>query len=269
LWHPVWQELLAIDVPTGEIYRFDAELRKTGSIDLGRPTSAVTWQEDGSIICFHDRGEVSRITDPQSRPQLILRIPDEASGMFNDVAADPRGRILCGALPIEGRAGRLYSIEADLSYRVLLDDVQEPNGLGFSRDGRVLYFVDSVAQTIWKFAYDEATGALQDRLAFHRTQGNELPDGLTIDSNDEIICALWDGACVIRLSATGVLLDRIALPARHVTSVAFGGPALDRLYVTSGKPGEPTADGVDADGSVFRLSGLGYGRAERPSRLVF
>jgi len=269
LWHPGWQELLVVDVPRGDIHRFDSGLRLKGTIATGRPTSAVTWQENGSILCYHDRGEISRVGNRQATPETVLTIPEESGGMFNDVIADPEGRILCGALPIGSRPGRLYSIEPDRSYRILLDDLLEPNGMGFTSDGRVLYFADSVGQTIWRMSYDPASGELGPRTAFWRTTGDELPDGLTVDAGDQVICAVWNGGCVVRLTPAGELVCRAALPAKRMTSVTFGGPGLDAIYATSALQDGPDGAGDESAGAVFRITGTGrQGRPEWPSRLA-
>lgn len=268
LWHPGWRELLVVDVPRGEIHRFDSGLLLKGTIATGRPTSAVTWQEDGSILCFHDQGAISRVAHPHAVPETVLAICEEASGMFNDVIADPRGRILCGALPIGSRPGRLYRVEPDRSYCVVLDDLLEPNGMGFASDGSILYFADSVGQTIWRMPYDPASGAVGPRAAFWQTTGDELPDGLTVDAEDHVVCAVWNGGCVVRLNTAGAVVDRVGLPAQRLTSVAFGGARLDALYVTSALQDGPAGAGDEAAGAVFRLTGAGRGRPERPSRML-
>jgi sugar lactone lactonase YvrE len=269
LWHPAWQELLVVDVPRGEIHRFDPDLLLKGSIVTGRPTSAVTWQEDGSILCFHDRGAISRVADADAMPANFLTISDEAGGMFNDVIADPRGRILCGALPIGSRPGRLYCIDADRSYRILLDDLLEPNGMAFTCDGRVLYFADSVGQVIWRMSYDIESGSIGRRTAFWRSSGAELPDGLTVDAADHVVCAIWSGGCVVRFTPSGEIVGRMRLPAKRMTSVAYGGPLLDMLYATSALQDGADGAGDEAAGAVFRIPGSGRGRPEWPSRVAF
>lgn len=268
LWHPVWKELLVVDVPSGEIHRFDARLTSKGSLSTGRPTSAVTWQQDGSILCFHDRGEISRIGAAGEAPQVILALPEEADGMFNDVTADPNGRVLCGALPVGDRPGRLYALHPDGSHDLLLDDLLEPNGLAFSPDGRVLYFADSVGQKVWRMDYDPGTGRVDARCPFWQTSGDELPDGVTVDAQGAILCAVWRGGCVVRLSQTGVVERFWNLPARRITSIAFGDRDLDVLYVTSARQDGPEGPGDESAGAVFRLPGCGRGRPEWPSRLA-
>jgi D-xylonolactonase len=268
LWHPVWQELLVVDVPRGEIHRFDATLRRLGTMPTGRPTSALTWQPDGSILCFHDRGEISRIPGRDAGPEPFLAVQEESRGMFNDVIADPQGRVLCGALPIGNRPGRLYVIHRDGRHEILLDDLLEPNGLGFSADGRTMYFADSAGQTIWRFRYDSGAARLAERTAFWRTSGEELPDGLTIDNGGRIVCAIWGGGRVVRIRPDGGVDGCWRVPARRTTSVTFGGASLDALFVTSARQEGPEGADDESAGAVFRLAVPSTGRAEWPSRIA-
>ena len=270
LWHPLWRELLVVDVEMGEVHRYDADLKPKGRIAFGRPTSALTWQSDGSLLSFHDRGDVLRLEDPSAPAAVVLNIPEESASRFNDVIADARGRVICGALGAGNSPGKLYCIEPDLRYRILLDDAAEPNGLAFSADGRRLYFADSVGQSICRFDYDDSTGSLRNRRLMYRTPGQELPDGLAIDDRDRLYCAVWGGAGLLQFGAGGVLEARIALDARWPTSVAFGGPEFDSLFVTSANPESDSRGGLapaSDDGSVMRLIGCGRGRSEHPSRL--
>lgn len=270
LWHPLWGELLVVNIEVGDVYRFDTDLKLKGRIALGRPTSALTWQADGSLLCFQDRGDVVRLEHPAATPVVLLNIPEESDGRFNDVIADSQGRVICGALASNSSPGKLYCIEPDLRYRCLLNDLAEPNGLAFSLDGCRLHFADSVAQSIWQFDYDDATGALSNRRLLHGTTGLELPDGLAIDNQDRLFCAVWGGSGVLQLGTGGLIETRIALDAHWPTSVAFGGPKYDSLFVTSARPDSQTCGDVTPgsnDGCVMRLVGCGHGRPEHPSRL--
>ena len=270
LWHPLWNELLVVNIEIGDVHRYDADLSPKGRIAFGRPTSALTWQSDGSLLCFHDRGDVARLEHPNAQAAVVLNIPEESESRFNDVIADSRGRVICGALGTGNSPGKLYCIEPDLRYRLLLDDAAEPNGLAFSADGRRLYFADSVAQSIFRFDYDDATASLRNRRLMHRTTGQELPDGLTIDDHDRLYCAVWGGSGLLQFGADGALESRIALDARWPTSVAFGGLKFDSLFVTSANPESDSRGGLAPapdDGSVMRLIGCGCGRSEHPSRL--
>lgn len=271
MWHADQQQLYVTDAFEGIVSIFNPMLQVIRQLRFGRTTTAMTVQADGSLLFFHDRGSITHLTLSDERRCLMESIPDEERGLFNDVIADPVGRILAGAQPVGERPGRLYCIEPDLSYRILLDDIQEPNGLGFSPDQSTLYFTDSGSQTIWRFAYDKRMGTLSDKEVFLKTSDDVLPDGLTVDAEGFVWSALWNGGAVVRISPGGQILSTIPLPAQRPTSVIFGGPALDTLYVTSAKNGVDarfTTPPSASDGAVFGIRTLFRGRPEFPSRLL-
>jgi D-xylono/L-arabinono-1,4-lactonase len=271
LWSPNEQSLYVTDIFAGVLYAFDELLSLKKKVRVGRPTSGFTIQEDGSLALFHDDGAIGTYSVESGAYAEVHRIPDEAGGLFNDVIADPTGRVLCGAQPIGSRPGRLYCLERDLSWRILLDDVVEPNGLAFSLDNRILYFADSGAQIIWRMSYDSHLGIVSDRQVFARTSGAEVPDGITVDAEGYIWCALWGGGRLIRMNSEGYVVKSIALPATKTTSVTFGGRDLEILYATSAQPrrDECAAGYAEklADGAIYMVPGTARGRPEFPSAL--
>jgi D-xylono/L-arabinono-1,4-lactonase len=268
LWHPQFGRLYVSDITAGEVFVLDDTLQVLQAYTIGRTTSALTWQLDGSMLLFQERGIITRLT-PCGRLEMLLEgLPDEQMGRFNDVIADRTGRVLCGTLPQAERAGRLYRIEPDLTYDILLEDALEPNGLGFSPDGATLYFCDSVARTVWKFRYAAVSGTVSHRTTFFQSEDDALPDGLTVDRDGFVWLALWGGGTVLRIDPAGRIVHKITLPPLRITSVTFGGADFRTLYVTSAQPeseGAPS-DG-EFDGAVFALGGCGGGLAEFPSRL--
>lgn len=266
LWHPLTQRLYVTDIHRGVLQEFDGNLVLLRSHELGRVTSAMTWQADGSLLLFQDRGGVSRWW-PDGRQEVLLdSLPGAEGTRFNDAIADPVGRVLCGLEPDGSRPGRLYSIGQDLQPRLLIDLVEEPNGLGFSPDHSRLYFTDSVAQTIWRFPYDTATGNLGKREEFFRTRDAVLPDGLTVDSEGNVWTALWNGGGVMCITADGTVAMKYPVPARRTTSLTFGGAGFSTLFVTSARDHGEDEPGP-LDGAVFVLEGCGTGVAEFPSNL--
>ena len=71
--------------------------------------------------------------------------------------------------------------------------------------------------------------------AFTPEQG--YPDGMTVDAEDHVWIAFWDGWCLRRLSPEGRIVREIPLPVQRPTCPAFGGRGLDRLYITSATVG--------------------------------
>jgi D-xylono/L-arabinono-1,4-lactonase len=269
LWHPLWGELLIVDIDSGNLHRFDAGLASLGTRALGRVTSALAWRGDGALLCFHEGGNVGLLPEPNATLRTVITVPGLAGSRFNDVIVDPRGRLLCGVLATDDAPGRLYRIDPDGTIELLLDGLGEPNGLAFSNDGRSLYFADSVTQTIWLFDYGLATGRLGGQVLFHQARGEELPDGLTVDAEDRLYTALWGGSGLLQFGRSGRLEARITLDVKWPTSLAFGGPAHDNMYVTSARPSGIAGKGISPiDGAVLRLGNMGVGRSENPAGLL-
>lgn len=199
--------------------------------------------------------------------------PDRPDNRFNDAKVDRVGRFWAGSMDDTERAasGALYRVDADrpIAYNSVTridDGYRVTNGPAFSRDGRTMYHTDSALQTIYAFDLD-ADGAASNRRVFAQFEGADgYPDGMTVDAENCLWVAFWDGWCVRRLSPAGETIATIAMPVERPTSVAFGGPALDRLYVTSARIGLNDA-GLERQphaGGLFVLDPGVTGLAEVP-----
>jgi sugar lactone lactonase YvrE len=164
-------------------------------------------------------------------------------------------------------AGALYRLDPDLTVHTMLTGVTISNGLDWSLDGRRMYYVDSPTRRIDTFDFDMATGSIANRRTFVEVPADAgVPDGLTVDAAGFVWLALWGGAALRRYAPDGTLERVVPLPVTHPTSCAFGGAALDELYVTSARrplDAEEKARQPQA-GGVFRLR---PGVAGRPANL--
>ena len=80
-----------------------------------------------------------------------------------------------------------------------------------------------------------------------------LPDGATVDAEGGYWLAAVRGGRIYRFAPDGKLDLTIDMPIPTPTKPMFGGPNLDRLFVTSiGTGGEPLA------GGLFAIDGLGF-----------
>lgn len=185
---------------------------------------------------------------------------------LNDAKADRRGSIFAGTMPIaaDKPAGNLYRLDPD-GVIVLLDSGYTiPNGPAFSSDGRLLYHTDSACGLIFRFSVNE-DGTLGPRsvfLEFPPTWGK--PDGMTVDAEDHLWVAQWGASCVSRFAPTGERIDTVVLPTPQISSCAFGGAALRRLFVTSaavGRPEDPLAGALfEVDVGVHGSAPHTFGR---------
>jgi sugar lactone lactonase YvrE len=237
---PVWDapanELVWVDILAGLIHRTTPDGRDT-TFDVGRPVGSVALRRSGGLVLATDDG--FRILDPgASATRLVAAVEaDDPLTRMNDGGCDPAGRFWAGTMARdEGPGlGTLYRLEADGTVAAVVRPVSISNGLDWAPDGITMYYIDSTAQGVDTFRWDASTGTLTDRrrlITFDR-RADGAPDGLTLDADGHIWVALWDGWCIRRYTPGGRLEREVRLPVARVTSMAFGGPDLRDLYVTS------------------------------------
>ncbi|HZP01329.1 MAG TPA: SMP-30/gluconolactonase/LRE family protein [Terriglobia bacterium] len=252
LWHPFEKRLYWCDIATGRMFRYDPASGKHEQFYQGDAVGGFTIQADGSLLLFMAKGAV-KIWRESGMTTVIEEIPDERETRFNDVIADPAGRVFCGMMPTEKRLGRLYRLERSGEIKLLLEGLSCPNGMGFSLDRTQMYFTDSRVYKIYRFDYDEQTGQISHQQVFATfTEKDGFPDGMTVDSEGYIWTALWDGSAIARLTPDGKEVRRIAIPARKSSSLIFGGEDLSDIYVTTAGGERKATDGAAA-GALFRL----------------
>ncbi len=204
---------------------------------------------DGGFVMSGKR--VEHWKDGSSR---VLLARDGVSS-FNDLHTDTAGRVYVGAirsdlgdLRAEKIPGECYRIGTDGHTEELYGDIEVSNGIGFSPDGRTLYHVDSTSKGV--IVHDiSPDGIVSNRRDIGRGSFVKgIPDGLCVDVDGNLWAAHVGGRRVVKLSPTGEELDEIPVPAKAVTSCAFGGPELTELYIV-------TADNLehpDRKGTIFR-----------------
>lgn len=252
-WHPGEKMVYWTDIPAGRVFRYDPATGMHEICYTGDVVGGFTVQADGSLLFFMEKGAVSVWRDGELST-VIDEIPDERETRFNDVIADPEGRVFCGTMPTPERPGRLYRLDRDGTLHLILKDVGISNGMGFTSDHRTMYFTDTPTLNIYRFDYDRETGVITNREVFARAAaGDGKPDGMTVDAHGYIWSARWDGHCLVRYTPQGVEERRIRFPVRKVSSLTFGGEDCDDIYVTTAGGNIRHEDGEHA-GALFRLN---------------
>jgi D-xylono/L-arabinono-1,4-lactonase len=252
LWHPSEEMLYWTDIPTGRMFRYDPRRKEHRQIYQGRPVGGFTFQSDGSLLLFRDHGSIVSWRDGKTE-DLISEVAAEAGTRFNDVIADPMGRVFCGTMAGPRGKGRLYRLDLNRQLTIVLEQISCSNGMGFTPDGTGFYYTDSYAEEIYLFDYDIKDGSIGNRQVFatvSKTIG--LPDGLTVDREGAVWSALWDGSAIVRFGRDGRIVQRIPMPTRKVTSLAFGGDDFTDLYITTAGGDSKTEDDPAA-GALFRM----------------
>ena len=255
LWHPDEKQLYWLDIPPGKLFRYNpsTETHEECFNLEGNSVGGFTIQADGTLLLFMAKGAVKVWRNGQFET-IVEDIPDERETRFNDVIADPAGRVFCGTMPATDRPGRLYRLDTDGSIHQILDGIGCSNGMGFTPDRKQMYYTDSGAKTIYLFDYDESTGALTNQREFLRTPDDEgIPDGMTVDSEGYIWTAKWDGYALVRYTPDATEDQRISFETKKVSCVTFAGDDLTDMYITTAGGHDPDENGKDA-GALFHLN---------------
>lgn len=243
---PRWDDragrLLWVDIYAGTLNSVDATGHDRRSQNAGLPLGSfaprrgegyVLALETGLGLSGPDIAAWTPVSEHRSLPSTIRS---------NDGSCDPAGRFFAGTMAHDEapHAGELLRLdvpkpgEPPPAPETVVPRTTVSNGIGWSADGRRAYYVDSGERRLDVFDYDVDTGELSNRrplVSFGPSDG--YPDGLTVDAEDHIWVAFWDGGVVRRFSAAGQLTGIVDVPVPRVSSCTFGGAGLDELFITT------------------------------------
>ncbi|MEN8733552.1 MAG: SMP-30/gluconolactonase/LRE family protein [Lentimonas sp.] len=260
---PIWwkDSLLYVDIEGKKLIKLDPESQKETVWELDERIGTVVPTQGDDVLYAGDTGyirfntttsETTNLGDPEAE----LR----ATNRFNEGKCDPAGRFWAGSISTVKNKGtaNLYCLDTDGTVSLKLSDLTNSNGICWSADAETMYHIDTPTQQIRAFDYDQRTGEIGNARMVIDTVAKgyaSSPDGMTIDANGNLWVAFCHGGCVVCFNPDkGKQLLRVDLPCIETTACAFGGPNLDRLFVTTGiKPGPDEPDA----GKVHVVDGLG------------
>lgn len=249
---PVWDartsRLRWVDILLGRVHRFDPVTGADEFFEVGEDVGTVAVRRGGGLVLATRTGIVTCADDGAHRT-VLHSLHTDPVGRSNDGKADPWGRFWAGTM-VEGpgTGAALYRLDPDGSLSTMVTGVACSNGLGWSPDGRTMYYVDTGTGGLDAFDHDPATGAISGRRRLASVDRG-MPDGLTVDAEGCVWVALWDGWGLHRYSPSGTLLSTVDVPTQRVTSCTFGGMDLSTLYITSARDGLPSPS--EHAGSLF------------------
>jgi sugar lactone lactonase YvrE len=238
IWCPVEQALWWVDNLNPSVWRYTASDDQVRSWPMPEEVGCVVLREQGGLVAamksgFYlldlERGERQRVATPET---------DRPGNRLNDGRCDRRGRFWCGSMNANFQDGRksaaIYRLDPDFTCTRMDDGFIVSNGIAFSPVDRTMYYSDTTSRLVYRYDFDIERGAIANRRVFTSTEG--LPgkvDGAAVDESGGYWCAHVYDWCVVRYRQDGTIDRRIRLPVRNPTCVAFGGPDLRTLYVTS------------------------------------
>ena len=272
LWHPVEKRLYWLDYVRGHLYRYDPASGSHEQVYEGPRAAGFTFQADGGLLLLMDGPGVATWRSGELS-YIIQGLPGEPDMHFNDALADPRRRVFTGTVPDDqsrmvDKLGSLYRLDTDGTITPVADGIGISNGMGFTADGKQMYYTDSYAQVIYLFDYDVDSGDISNKRVFVETPPDGgFPDGMTVDAEGYVWSARWDDWSLYRYGPDGAEERRIRFPAKKVSSVTFGGEDYSDIYVTTAGGDQKNGEGSQA-GALFRLNVGTRGRQEHFSRVL-
>ena len=195
-----------------------------------------------------------------------LEMPNE-NVRTNDGNVDLNGNYWVGSFANDAKPkqGNLRRISPNLQSKVFLQDITIANGMDWSLDNKICYYIDTPTKKVSRFNFNTETSEFEGELeAIDVSQYSGAPDGMCVDAAGNLWVAFWGGGCVRSFSPSGELLAQVDVAATLVTNCAFGGPDLSTLYITCAIPSyEDFVKGEEPlAGSLFKAEVGAKGRLQ-------
>jgi len=250
-------------------------------------SSVRTWffEEPVTSLSLTDRDDVlvvvlgSRVilwepaTDARHDPIFLL--DGWPKVRLNDARCGPRGSLWLGSMrnnvnadgssgEAGGNDGVLVRLDPDGAVTSWRTGIGIANTLAWSPDRRHFYFADTIANVIWVYEYDLATGAISNERPFLKNFGRGLPDGSAMDAEGYLWNCRFYGNCIVRVAPDGKVERVVEMPVKNITTCAFGGGDLSTLFVTTASAQASPGDRLA--GSLFSIQTGVRGQAENRFR---
>jgi sugar lactone lactonase YvrE len=257
LWHEGEQRLYWVDIEGKKLHIYTPATGEDREIPVGERIGTVVPTGDGQVLVALQNG--IHLLHPDTGKLMLTENPlPEKDIRFNDGKCDPAGRFWVGSMHLEQKenAAALYRKNLDGTVTKILSDITVSNGIVWTEDRQTMYYIDSPTMQIKAYDYDHDTGDISNpRVVVEVPEDAGVPDGMAIDAEGKLWVAHWGGKAVIRWNPDdGQLMQKINVPAPHVTSCAFGGDTLETLYITTAREelDEEQLENYPQSGGLFK-----------------
>ena len=237
-WSEREQALYWIDIRAPALHRFDPASLHHRSWMLPELCGAVVPAREGVVLAL--RRDLMHFDPASAKLTPLCTIePAALDNRLNEAKCDGQGRLWVGSMRDFAAAttGSLYRVDpGTLLPERVLTPVTIPNGLGWSPDGRTMFFSDTADGAIRAYEYGPNMG--QPGKMRELVPGSVLPgrpDGCAVDALGHLWTTRFGAGCVIRVAPDGRAVARIDLPTSQPASCALGGPNLTTLFITTAK----------------------------------
>ncbi len=219
------------------VYCYNPKTKEILSIKLDSPVSCIFLLGSKKIMAASKNG-FFKIDFNKLKKEFVFQIDIENSVRYNDGIEDPIGRFIIGTMgfpEVKEKIGKVFSYHEG-QFKTIIDNTTISNGLAFSLDNKLLYFIDTPTKKVARYSYDLRTGEVEFESNVIEFKDKGSPDGMCIDRNGMLWIAEWGGGCISKWNPlNGKKIEEIKLPCVNVTSCCFDNSS--NLYVTTAKSG--------------------------------
>lgn len=241
IWDDSKEILYWIDIQGELLMEYDPATGTNTAYELFQNVGTVVPESQNTVIVALRDGIYRKFFSPDSLEFIGRPASLKEEERFNDGKCDSNGRLWVGTIRTKGRLGDswLYKYDPAEGFTEMIDSISISNGIIWSLDNTKMYYIDTPTRTIMQYDFDSASGTISNGYpAVEIPDSLGSPDGMTIDEEGKLWVGMWGGHAVCRFDPeTGQLIDRIEVPARNVTSCAFGGENFETLYITTASVG--------------------------------
>lgn len=256
-WDERTQTLYFVDIDSFILYAYDTKSKELEKREFDEEIGCFSLAENGGFIAAFRTGVYTFEHFTADLKPYWLATYDQKTTRFNDGRCDAKGRFLAGTMysPKDAFNGALHQFSKGKEN--LLDQAAwTSNGLAFSPDNTIMYYSDTPNHVVYQFDYDLETGSATNKRVFIQfPHGNGRPDGAAVDSEGNYWSAIYQGQRVVKISPQGEILEEYPVPATYPTMVAFGGPEMKTLFVSTcrGAQTEEELKQFPQAGGIFAL----------------
>lgn len=241
IWNHKTGELMWVNIKGKILNFYNPRTGNNKEMFTGQMIGTVVPTELGVVLVALKNGIYEFNPDTGSKKLLVNPEEHLSNNRFNDGKCDPAGRFWAGTMSTfgENNMGTLYRYDADSTIHPMIENVSISNGIVWSYDKTKMYYIDTPTQKVMGYDYNNATGEITNaKVAVEVPTEMGHPDGMTIDAEGNIWVALWGGFAVGCWNPeSGELVKTVEVPAKNVTSCAFGDTDLGTLYITTAREG--------------------------------
>ena len=237
-WHPIQQCLYWIDVRAQQLLRLYPDNSTVDRWHLPEVVGALALCH-GSEVCLALTRRLVKLDVITGEMCDFAVVESEPTGnRLNDGKVSPSGRwFVFGSMDDrvqKSATGAIYCVSSNGEVRRIYSGLTVCNGIAWNAAATQIYFSDSAKGVLYRAPWDDARGEMGDAAVFATLdEAAGRPDGGAVDLNDQYWSAGVSAGCINVLSASGQIVEKIALPCQAPTMCAFGGQRGDVLYVTS------------------------------------